>query len=43
VPHTVALELRLVDGKLRGQFNAKSGVDPLYFSLASYAELQKQR
>jgi len=41
VPHTIALELRLVDGVLRGQANAESGVDPVYFSLASYVEVRK--
>jgi CubicO group peptidase (beta-lactamase class C family) len=42
VPHTIALELRLVNGKLRGQANAESGVNPVYFSIASYVELTKQ-
>ncbi|HEV8355504.1 MAG TPA: serine hydrolase domain-containing protein [Gemmatimonadales bacterium] len=42
VAHTIAIELRLVGGKLRGQANAESGVDPVYFSLASYVELTRK-
>jgi CubicO group peptidase (beta-lactamase class C family) len=41
-PHTIALELRLVGGKLRGQANAESGVDPVFFSIASYVELTRK-
>ena len=42
VRHAIELELRLVQGKLRGQASAASTWDPPYFLLASYAELIKQ-
>ncbi|MHB1329466.1 MAG: serine hydrolase domain-containing protein, partial [Gemmatimonadales bacterium] len=41
-PHTVAFDLRLVNGVLRGQASAQTGVDPLFFSVASYLELRKR-
>ncbi len=41
-PHTIALELRQAGAKLRGQANAESGIEPVYFSIASYVELVRQ-
>ncbi|MBX3148024.1 MAG: beta-lactamase family protein [Gemmatimonadales bacterium] len=42
VSHTVAFDLRLVNGVLRGQASAQTGIDPLFFSVASYLELRKR-
>lgn len=42
IPHQIGIELRLVGGKLRGQVSALSTTDPIYFALASYAELTKK-
>lgn len=42
--HVVQLDLRLVGGELKGMASAQTPVDPvLYYSLASYAELRRQR
>ena len=41
-PHSIALDLRLVDGKLRGQASAQTPDTPVYFSIASYVELAKR-
>lgn len=41
-PHTIALDLLLVDGGLKGQVSAQSSTDVLYYSLASFADLKKQ-
>ena len=41
-PHSVALELRLVNGKLRGQASAQTPDKPVFFSIASYLELTKR-
>ena len=40
-PHDIRLQLRLRDGKLRGQATAQSTDDPGYFGLSSYVELEK--
>jgi hypothetical protein len=42
-PHYIQFELRLADGKLRGQASAQTPNDPVYFSLASYVELTRKR
>jgi CubicO group peptidase (beta-lactamase class C family) len=41
-PHTISLDLRLVDGKLRGSASAQTGDDPLFYALTSYVELRKK-
>lgn len=41
-PHSVALELRMVNGKLRGQASAQTPDNPVFFSIASYLELGKR-
>jgi CubicO group peptidase (beta-lactamase class C family) len=41
-PHSLQLGLQLVEGALKGQLSAQTGTDPLYYSLASYAELKRQ-
>ncbi len=41
-PHSVALDLRLVNGKLRGQASAQTPDTPVFFSIASYLELTKR-
>lgn len=41
-PHSVALDLRLVSGKLRGQASAQTPDTPVFFSIASYVELGKR-
>ena len=40
-PHTIALELRLRDGKLSGQATAQTTDQPVYYALSSYVELRK--
>lgn len=42
-PHSIALELRLVDGRLRGQASAQTPDTPVYFSIASYVELTRKK
>ncbi|MEO7965402.1 MAG: serine hydrolase domain-containing protein, partial [Gemmatimonadaceae bacterium] len=42
-PHTIALELRLVGDRLRGQANAETPDKPVYFSIASYVELSRRK
>jgi hypothetical protein len=38
------LDVRLTDGTLRGMVSAQTPADPvLYYSLASYAELRRER
>ncbi len=41
-PHTIGLDVHLVNGMLRGTVSAQTGANPVYFSLASYVELKKQ-
>lgn len=41
-PHRIALDLRLVGGKLRGQASAQTPDKPVYFSIASYVELTRR-
>ncbi len=38
-PHSVLLQLRLIDGKLKGQASAQTTDEPVYFALTSYVEL----
>ncbi len=40
-PHSLQLGLQLVDGVLKGQVSAQTATDPVYYSLASYAELRR--
>ncbi|MEO8451052.1 MAG: serine hydrolase domain-containing protein [Gemmatimonadota bacterium] len=42
VPHTIALDLHLVNGVLRGSASAQTGNDPVFYSVASYVELRKR-
>jgi len=42
VPHTIAFDLRLVNGVLRGQASAQTSDTPVYFSVASYIELKRR-
>ncbi|MBI2616497.1 MAG: beta-lactamase family protein [Gemmatimonadetes bacterium] len=39
--HSVLLQLRLLDGKLKGQASAQTTDEPVYFALTSYVELGK--
>jgi CubicO group peptidase (beta-lactamase class C family) len=42
--HVLQLDVRLTDGTLRGMVSAQTPADPvLYYSLASYAELRRER
>jgi CubicO group peptidase (beta-lactamase class C family) len=41
-PHTIQLDLRLRDGKLRGQATAQTTDQPVYFALSSYVEVARQ-
>jgi CubicO group peptidase (beta-lactamase class C family) len=41
-PHSIGLGLELVGGRLKGQLSAQAVGDPTYYSLASYAELDKR-
>jgi len=41
-PHSIALELRLAGGKLRGQASAQTPDNPVFFSIASYLELARR-
>ena len=41
-PHSIALDLRLVNGKLRGQASAQTPDTPVFFSIASYVELTRR-
>jgi CubicO group peptidase (beta-lactamase class C family) len=40
-PHSVLLQLRLYDGKLKGQASAQTPDEPVYFALTSYVELSR--
>ncbi|HXV86043.1 MAG TPA: serine hydrolase domain-containing protein [Gemmatimonadales bacterium] len=40
-PHSVLLQLRLLDGKLKGQASAQTTQEPVYFALSSYVELTR--
>lgn len=40
-PHSVFLQLRLIDGKLKGQASAQTTDEPVYFALTSYVELAR--
>jgi CubicO group peptidase (beta-lactamase class C family) len=42
VPHTIAFDLHLVNGVLRGQASAQTSDRPVYFSVASYIELKRR-
>jgi hypothetical protein len=42
-PHSLQLGLQLVDGALKGQVSAQTSTDPVYYSLASYAELTRKQ
>ena len=42
VPHTIAFDLHLVNGVLRGQASAQTSDRPVYFSVASYLELRRR-
>jgi hypothetical protein len=42
VPHTIAFDLHLVNGVLRGQASAQTSDTPVYFSVASYIELRRR-
>jgi hypothetical protein len=42
VPHTIAFDLHLVGGVLRGQASAQTSDRPVYFSVASYIELKRR-
>jgi CubicO group peptidase (beta-lactamase class C family) len=42
VPHTIAFDLHLVNGVLRGQASAQTSDTPVYFSVASYLELKRR-
>ncbi len=37
-PHSILLQLRLLDGKLKGQASAQDTAEPVYFALTSYVE-----
>lgn len=41
-PHSVALDLQLINGTLRGQASAQTPDTPVFFSIASYLELTKR-
>ena len=38
-PHSILLQLRLLDGKLKGQASAQTTEEPVYFAVTSYIEL----
>jgi CubicO group peptidase (beta-lactamase class C family) len=40
-PHSVLLQLRLLDGKLKGQASAQTTEEPVYFAMTSYVELSR--
>ena len=40
-PHSVWVQLRLIDGKLKGQASAQTTDEPVYFALTSYLEMGK--
>ncbi len=40
-PHSILLQLRLLDGKLKGQASAQDTEEPVHFALTSYVELGK--
>lgn len=40
-PHSVLLQMRLIDGKLKGQASAQTTEEPVYFAVTSYLELAR--
>jgi hypothetical protein len=40
-PHAILLQLRLLDGKLKGQASAQTTREPVYFAMTSYVELTR--
>ncbi|HEX9582699.1 MAG TPA: serine hydrolase domain-containing protein [Gemmatimonadales bacterium] len=40
-PHSILLQLRLLDGKLKGQASAQTTGEPAYFAVTSYVEVTR--